>query len=327
MAFVGGGVESELNLVDTVGEAEKGEVGSLHHGDNLVQLALLLGSLIEGSNRHEMSELLSLKEVFKDDTFVHLVVKGDVVESLLKLETDHLVVSESFLWQEIQVLLKSLSDQVALDSLEEGFLSGLGAEHGKHSPGDANDGEVGILLHVVVTRPLHDSLYRLQVLLILVALFAITWDVETVDALKFLDESLWVGVEVDRNDAGASRLKEISMGALKETLKALVEVSVPGIGKGLRQHSENGLVRLGSHVVTGVQHDGFAFMAAEVMGSVALISEFRVHSWLTEMSSVGVELALVNCRFLDLVNDHVLHFHVVLLCRLSEVPEHRDHRQ
>jgi len=130
-----------------------------------------------------MSELLGTDEVFKDDAFVHLVVEGDFIEGLLKLKTDHLVVGEGFLWQEEQVLLQRLTNQVAFNFFEKGFLGGLRAEHGKHSPGNANNGEVGVLLQVVVTRPLHNSSHGLQVLLILVALFAISWDVETVDAL------------------------------------------------------------------------------------------------------------------------------------------------
>ena len=131
-----------------------------------------------------MSELLGRHEVFERDALVHLMVERDLVKGLLEFETDHFVVEECLLWQEMQVLLKRLSNQMVLKATKEGKLCGLGFQHGEHTPGDSHDWEVRIVLEVVVAGPAHNPSNTRQVLLVFVALLSITWDVNTVEACK-----------------------------------------------------------------------------------------------------------------------------------------------
>lgn len=51
-------METKLYLVNTVGEAEDGEVGAFNRGDSFVALAISQVSLIVCGNWDEMSELL-----------------------------------------------------------------------------------------------------------------------------------------------------------------------------------------------------------------------------------------------------------------------------
>lgn len=268
-------VETELDLVNTVREAKHREVSSLDHRDDFIELAVFLVSLIVSGHRHEVSHLLSPDEVVKDDTLVHLVVEGDLVQGFLEVVANKLIVSERFLWQEIQVLLERLTDQVALKTLEESLLGGLGSEHGEHSPGDADDWEVGLILQVVVASPLDRTPNCLQVLLIFVALFCITWDVETVDVLELLLEGLLVESVVDRDDTGAGSLQEIGVRALKEALEGETEVVVPLFGERLREDTEDGLVGLGSDVVARIEKDRLALVAAKMVCSVTLYKNVR----------------------------------------------------
>lgn len=105
VTLAGLGMHAELNLVDAVAEAEDGHVCTLDCGDYFVHLALVLSALIVGGNGHEVSELLGGFKVRESDALVHLVEKADFVEGLLEVPPVHLVVHESLLGQEMQVLL------------------------------------------------------------------------------------------------------------------------------------------------------------------------------------------------------------------------------
>lgn len=100
------GVESELLLVDTVGEAKEWIVGAFDHADDLTKSAIELTSLVVSSNWDEVSQLLGCNEGIQGDTNVDLVVEGDVVEKLLQVGSKHLVIGEGVSWHMIQVLLE-----------------------------------------------------------------------------------------------------------------------------------------------------------------------------------------------------------------------------
>lgn len=124
------GVEAELDLVDAVAEAEDREVCTFDCGDSFTKLAIFLLSLIVCGDRNELSELLSCFEVFKSNSFIHLMVESDLVQGLFQFPAAQTIVDEGLFGQEMQVLLKRLANKVAVEATEDGFLLGLALQQG-----------------------------------------------------------------------------------------------------------------------------------------------------------------------------------------------------
>jgi len=97
-----------------------------------------------------VSELLSGQEILQKDALVHLVIERNFVQCLLQFPSKKFIVNKCLLWQQVQVLLECLPDEMLLQVLEEGVLRGLAAQEGEHAPGDTNDWEVAIVLPVVL---------------------------------------------------------------------------------------------------------------------------------------------------------------------------------
>lgn len=75
--------------------------------------------MIVCSDRDKLSELLSCFEVFESDSLVHLMVESDLIKGLFQLPAAKSIVNEGLFGQEMQVLLKRLSDKVAVEATEE----------------------------------------------------------------------------------------------------------------------------------------------------------------------------------------------------------------
>ena len=89
-------MEPKLDLINSVRESEDREVSTLNRRDNLVALLSTL-TLIVGGDGDEVAQLLGRAEVVKCDTLVHLVVKLNLVKSLLEVPSVQFIVDESFL--------------------------------------------------------------------------------------------------------------------------------------------------------------------------------------------------------------------------------------
>ena len=89
-------VEAKLDLIDSVRESENREVGTLNRRDNLVALLSTI-TLIVGGDWDEVAQLLGCAEVIKSNTFVHLMIKLNLVKSLLEVPSIQFIVNESFL--------------------------------------------------------------------------------------------------------------------------------------------------------------------------------------------------------------------------------------
>ena len=197
-----------------------------------------------------MSELLGGDKVCESDALVHLVEESDFVKGLLQVPTIVLVIHERLTGQQVQVLLEGLSDKLALESLEEAHLCGLGLEQGKHAPGDTDDWEVLRLIQVVLTGPHHDLTHFRNVLLVFEALLGVAWNVDTIEIGEFFLQLLLRLHVVNRDDACASCLEEVGVRGLEEALVLRWELAFPLLGEWLCKHTEDGLVGLGTHVVT-----------------------------------------------------------------------------
>ena len=88
-------MEPKLDLINSVRESEDREVSTLNRRDNLVALLSTL-TLIVGGDGDEVAQLLGRAEVVKCDTLVHLVVKLNLVKSLLEIPSVQFIVDESF---------------------------------------------------------------------------------------------------------------------------------------------------------------------------------------------------------------------------------------
>lgn len=158
-----------------------------------------------------MSELLRGKEIFQKDALVHLMVESDFIESLFEVPAQKLIIDERLLRQKMQVLLERLSDEVRAERLEQAILGGLTLEKGEHAPRDTHDWEMFVVFTVVLGSPLHDTLNLVHVLLIFIALFGITWDIDSRDAGELPIESGLVHAIVNRHDSGSRSLQKVSM--------------------------------------------------------------------------------------------------------------------
>ena len=237
-----------------------------------------------------MAELLGGEEVVEGDALVHLVVEADLVQLLLQLETAQLVENERFLWQQVEVLLEGLTDEVALQALEERALRRLRLQHREHAPGDAHHREVLRLVQVVFAGPLQDHAHLVDVLLIFVALLRVAWDVDAVDAVEFLDEAPLVEGVVDGDDSGARSLQEVRVRRLKEALVvAERQRAAPLVRQRLGQHAEDWLVGPGAHVMAGVRQHCLAPVTAKVVSSVAFCAQTNRNQMLVQVMSCGYD--------------------------------------
>ena len=89
-------MEPKLDLIDSVRESEDREVGALNRRDNLVALLSAL-TLIVGGHWDEVTQLLGCAEVIKRNALVHLVIKFNLVKSLLEIPSIQFIIDESFL--------------------------------------------------------------------------------------------------------------------------------------------------------------------------------------------------------------------------------------
>ena len=89
-------MEPKLDLIDSVRESENREVGTLNRRHNLVALLSTI-TLIVGGDWDEVAQLLGCAEVIKRNTFVHLMVKLNLVKSLLEVPSIQFIINESFL--------------------------------------------------------------------------------------------------------------------------------------------------------------------------------------------------------------------------------------
>ena len=227
VTFTVGRMHAELDLVDAVGEAEDWEVSSLDSRDSLISLGVNRSSLVVSGNWDEVSELLGGAEVIQLHAFIELVVEGDLIKGLLQVPSTHLIIHEGLLWQQMQVLLKRFTDEVSLQSLEDGELRGLTLEEGKHAPRDTDDWEVLLFIQVLVRGESQDVPHGLQVLLTLKALFGITRDVYAIDTGELSPELAARQIEVQRNNSCATCLKELGVRCFKEALVCCLQVPVP----------------------------------------------------------------------------------------------------
>ncbi len=78
------------------------------------------------------------------------MIESDLVEGLFELEATHAIIDKGFFGQEMQVLLKRLSDHLGLETSKEGLLGGLALKHGQHTPRDSHYGEVLLVVQVLV---------------------------------------------------------------------------------------------------------------------------------------------------------------------------------
>ena len=193
------------------------------------------------------------------------MIEGDLIEGFLELETTQTIVDKGLFRQEMQVLLERFPDEFAFEASEEGLLGGLALEHGEHAPGDTHDGEVLIVVQVLVRAECQNAPNRLQVLIIFVAILAITRDIHAINVSQFTHQLSVCLHIVDWHDASSTCLQEIGMRSLKEAFVGELEVVVPLGGERLGEHSDDRLICLGSHMVAPVFEHGFALMAAQVV--------------------------------------------------------------
>ena len=72
------------------------------------------------------------------------------------------------------------------------------------------------LVQVLLRAKGKDVAHCIQVLIILVAVFAVTWDVNSVDVAELSQKFFRILSVINWDDSGASSLKEISVGCFKE---------------------------------------------------------------------------------------------------------------
>jgi len=118
----------------------------------------------------------------------------------------------------MQVLLEWLANQVTVKATEDGFLLGLALQQGQHAPGDTHDREVERFVQVLLRAKRQNVAHCIQVLIILVAVFAVTWDVNSVDVAQLSQKLLSLLSVINWDDSSTTSLKEISVGCFKEAL-------------------------------------------------------------------------------------------------------------
>ena len=84
--------------------------------------------LVVGGDGNEVPQLLGCQHILQKDALIHLVIESDLVKCLFQLPTKHLIVNKCLTWQEMQVLLEGLADELLWQVLEEGQLRGLAAQ-------------------------------------------------------------------------------------------------------------------------------------------------------------------------------------------------------
>jgi len=94
------GVEAELNFINTVGETEVREHGSLNLTDHLVETMSFV-TTVEGGDRNESLKRLHVVESLKRHVDVKLVVEVNVIEQLLKLHSLNFVINECLCGSEV----------------------------------------------------------------------------------------------------------------------------------------------------------------------------------------------------------------------------------
>ena len=67
------------------------------------------------------------------------------------------------------------------------------------------------------------------------------------------------------------------MGTLEETGIGKLEVVSPLIRDGLGEHTEDWLIVLGAHVVTSIEKDGVALVAAQMIRSMATYKKQNIN--------------------------------------------------
>ena len=125
-------------------------------------------------------------------------------------------------------------------------------------------------VQVLLRAKRKDVAHCIQVLIILVAVFAVTWDINSVDVAELSQKIFRLLSVINWDDSGTSSLKEISVGCFKEALVLKLNIVGPLLRDRLCEDSNDGLVGLGSDVVSAVLDDGLSLVAAQVVGSVAL---------------------------------------------------------
>lgn len=198
------------------------------------------------------------------------MVESDVVEGLLEIPANQLIINECLLWQEMQVLLEGLTNEVLPEATEERLLRRLSLEEGEHAPGDADNREVLLVFKVLIGGELHDLTNCIQVLIIFVAFLRVTWDVHAVEVCKFALQNICRLRVVNRYHTCTASLQEVGMGSLKEALVGELVVIVPNVGQRLCEHSDDGLVRLCTRVVTNILKNRLALVTAQMLGALAL---------------------------------------------------------
>lgn len=174
--------------------------------------------------------------------------------------------------------MQGFTDLVISQRCEEIVVLDLTVEHGEVSIRDTDDWEVFlvILLVVMISSPVDGREHRVQEVLILKVDAGITWDIQAIELLKLLLESLRAHVVVKVDHTGTGSLQKVHMTGLKEGGGSELQVFPPLVRDGLRQYAEDRLVRDSSSVVASLQDDGLALVTAQMVKSMALIVEAAV---------------------------------------------------
>lgn len=107
------------------------------------------------------------------------MIESDLIESLLKVPSQEFIVYKCLLGQEMQVLLKWLTNELVAQLLEERILCRLTLQEGEHTPRNSYNREVLVILTVVLRRPLQDAVHLSQVLLVSETLLCVSWNIDS----------------------------------------------------------------------------------------------------------------------------------------------------
>ena len=140
----------------------------------------------------------------------------------------------------------------------------LALKQGEHAPGHGSQRVVLIILQILVRGERHDSLDRIQVVLVQEAFLGVARDVDAAETAKLSQKFLPTHRVVDGNNAGTSGLKELSMRGLEVALVSQFEVIVPLAWQGLRQDTDDGLVVNSTSMVTLVLQDLLTLVTAQM---------------------------------------------------------------